>query len=204
MIGIINYGIGNIGSIYNIIKRAGGIPIVIENGNELKKLKINKLILPGVGSFGVAMSMLKKGNWIKELEKYISKPENFLLGICLGMQLLFEKSDEGGSDGLGLMKGYVRMFNFPNKMYKIPHMGWNIVKPIRESSLFTLNEKDLRFYHVHSYHVVCDDNSIITAITNYGYDFTSAIQYENILGVQFHPEKSHRFGIALMRKFIEL
>ena len=203
-IGIINYGSGNLGSVYNIIKRIGGIPIVINNIKELKNIDINKLMLPCVGSFDHAMSLLKSGDWVDELNKFIKKPGNNLLGICLGMQLMFDGSDEGRLPGLGWIKGKVKKFTFNGNKIKVPHMGWNIIHPRNNNKLFDLNNDEKRFYFVHSYYANCVDKNDVAATCNYGFDFTCAIEKNNIMGVQFHPEKSHRFGMALMKKFTEL
>ena len=129
------------------------------------------------------------------------------LGICLGMQMLFEKSEEGELAGLGWIKGKVKRFDFTEgslNALKIPHMGWNVVYPAKDNALLPSDEQELRYYFVHSYHVVCDDPCDVLAYSHYGYDFTCAVQHDNIYGAQFHPEKSHRFGMALIKNFIEL
>jgi imidazole glycerol-phosphate synthase subunit HisH len=204
MIGIIDYGVGNILSVANMVKKVGGIPIIIKNHNELNTLKPNKIILPGVGSFDASVLLLHDGGWVKELNKFIEQPKNKLLGICLGMQLMFEGSDEGSLSGLGWIKGKVKKFIFNGNKIKVPHMGWNIIHPRKNNKLFDLNNEEKRFYFVHSYYANCVDKNDVTATCNYGFDFTCAIEKNNIMGVQFHPEKSHRFGMALMKKFLEL
>ena len=204
MIAIIDFGVSNVSSVANMIKKVGGESTIVNDHDELKNIGTNKIILPGVGSFDVAVSLLHDGGWINELNKFIEQPKNKLLGICLGMQLLFEGSEEGKLPGLGWITGNVKKFNFNNNKLKVPHMGWNIVKASDNSRLFESDELEKRFYFVHSYYANCVDENDIAATCNYGFDFTCAIEKNNILGVQFHPEKSHRFGMELMKKFIEL
>ena len=204
MIAIIDFGVSNVASVANMIKKVGSNSIIIKNHNDIKNNEITKLILPGVGSYDSAMTLLNEGGWIDELNSFVKNPGNILFGICLGMQLLLRKSEEGKLPGLGLIQGSVKKFVFSESKYKIPHMGWNIVNPKNKNKLFDNMSKELRFYFVHSYYVNCDNQKDISATCHYGIDFTCAIEKDNILGVQFHPEKSHRFGMELMKKFIEL
>jgi imidazole glycerol-phosphate synthase subunit HisH len=199
-ISIIDYGVGNIGSISNIIKKLGGLSEVLADPDELTNSK--KIILPGVGSYDVGMRALNSSGFSKSILKAVENGAT-ILGICLGMQLLFEYSEEGHEKGLGLIEGQVKKFKSGDIKIKVPHMGWNIVTPTIDSPLFKSSDEELRYYHVHSYHVICDEK-YITAVTNYGYQFPSAVQSSNIYGVQFHPEKSHRFGFQLMTRFISL
>ena len=198
---IIDCGIGNAGSIFNIIKKVGGHSRIIKSVEEYQGEE--KLILPGVGSFNSGVNALTERGFDKFLRLKADEGK-MIFGICLGMQLLFEKSEEGPGKGLGLIKGKIVSFKFADRHLKVPHMGWNIVRPLKNSALFNMNQDEQRFYHVHSYHAVCDNDSDIIATTYYGYSFPSAVQHGRVLGVQFHPEKSHRFGMNLIKKIIDL
>jgi glutamine amidotransferase len=202
MIVIIDYKTGNIGSLSNMLKKIGAEAIVSSNPSDIEKA--DKLILPGVGAFDVGMKNLKDSGLIPLLEDRVLNKKTPILGICLGMQLLAEKSEEGSLNGLSWIKGEVKRFKFDNSDLKIPHMGWNVVKPLKEDSLFSGMKDELRFYFVHSYHFVAKDKDSVLATTNYGYDFTSVVAQENIFGVQFHPEKSHKFGMRLLDNFTKL
>lgn len=199
MILVVDYGAGNIGSVLNMIKKAGGQAMTSSEPADI--LSADKIVLPGVGSFDNAMEKLAKLNLVDPLrEKALSGTP--LLGICLGMQLLASRSEEGTSQGLDLIPGEVRRFKQTNDNLKVPHMGWNVVKPSKESILTEYLEESARFYFVHSYHFDCAKKSHELFHTHYGYQFTSGVQYDNIMGVQFHPEKSHRFGMQLFKNFI--
>ena len=195
---------GNTASILNMLRRVGGDAVITSAYQQIQKA--DALILPGVGAFDNAMQKLNAtglGNLIKHcvVEKQIP-----LLGICLGMQLLFDKSEEGKLPGLGLVPGVVERFNFTEsgqQKLKIPHMGWNIAHARNESLVFKNFLQNPRFYFVHSYHAVCRDHEHIAATCDYGYPFTCAIQKNNIYAVQFHPEKSHKFGVQLFKNFLE-
>lgn len=200
---IVDYGIGNIGSILNMLNR---IEVQANFTTRISDIEMaNRIILPGVGAFDSGMKQLRKSGLIPALEKRVLEDKVPVLGICLGMQLLFEKSEEGNENGLGWLKGCCVKFKFPNedKKLKVPHIGWNNVKPMRAGSLFRELTADPRFYFVHSYHVVCSDNDDVLGKTDYSYDFASAVQNKNIYGVQFHPEKSHRYGMLLLKNFME-
>lgn len=201
MIGIINYGLGNLQSIQNIITYVGGESCIINSPDEIKGF--SKLILPGVGSFDHGMDGLSKGNWIVPLNNYV-KQGKIILGICLGMQLMCDSSEEGTREGLKWIQGSVQKIEFgPERNFKIPHMGWNNLIIKTDSDLFNM-EDDSRFYFVHSYHVVCDQSSVITSSVNYGFEITTSFQKANIYGVQFHPEKSHKFGKEFFKRFIAI
>lgn len=203
MITIIDYKMGNFGSIQNMLTKIGEKSILTNDIKDIEKAK--KIILPGVGSFDNAMNNLNSLNLI-DIIKHKAKDEKIpILGICLGMHLLSEKSEEGILNGLNIIQGLVKKFNFKDqvKKYKIPHMGWNQVKKIKSSPLTDNLAEDSGFYFVHSYHFVCSRETDILLTTDYGYEFASAVEYENILGVQFHPEKSHRFGMQLLKNFVE-
>jgi len=202
MIVIIDFGMGNLGSIKNMLEKIGTKVIISSKSKDIEKA--DKLILPGVGAFDNAMNNLQKLNLIPILNKKVLEDKIPILGICLGMQLLMEKSEEGKLKGLRWIKGEVIKFKFKGNSLKTPHMGWNTLKILDKKSLFANNSKEVRFYFVHSYHVVCKNKENILATTNYGYDFTSAVHKGNIYGTQFHPEKSHKFGLKLLKNFIEL
>jgi len=201
MIAIVNYGLGNLGSIQNMLKRIGADSIITSDIVEIKKA--NKIILPGVGAFDTGMKNLKDFGLFDILNEKVLIEKVPVLGICLGMQLLADGSEEGNSLGLGWVKGYCKRFNFGNtSSLKVPNMGWSnllIKKPTR-----LIDEiEDQRYYFVHSYYVRCGNSEDILAESTYGIKFTCAVEKDNILGVQFHPEKSHKFGMNLLNNFIE-
>jgi len=198
---IIDYDLGNIASVLNMIRYIGGEARISASPDEIKSA--DKLILPGVGSFDAGMTNLKERRLDKAILDSIKIRKAMILGICLGMQLLMESSQEGTLPGLALVPGKVKKFQVLNQGLRIPHMGWNIVKPKGSSILFQPDQPEQRFYFVHSYYADCSNEQDISATTNYGFPFTSAFEHERILGVQFHPEKSHKYGMELLRKFIE-
>ncbi|MBI5403565.1 MAG: imidazole glycerol phosphate synthase subunit HisH [Ignavibacteriae bacterium] len=203
MIVIINYGMGNVGSIRNMIRKFTKDVII---SSEIKDIEnAEKLILPGVGSFDAGMKNLHHLNIIDLLNRRVLEDKIPVLGICLGMQLLSSRSEEGTQEGLNWISGETIKFRFKenNNNLKIPHMGWNYVKKIRESELLENMYSESRFYFVHSYHVVCENEEDVILKTLYGIEFTSALQRNNIFGVQFHPEKSHKYGLQLLKNFIE-
>jgi glutamine amidotransferase len=200
MIKIIDYGMGNVGSIGNMLLRLGGRFQIVDNPEGLRGASL--VILPGVGSFDNAMSKLRVLGFVSAVEDYLQIENVKLLGICLGMQLLFEKSEEGAEEGLKLIPGEVIKFFPTSDNVKIPHMGWNHVKQVRNGTLLDGVLEDSRFYFVHSYHVACNDQWVIGK-TAHGYTFPSVVCKGNVYGVQFHPEKSHRYGLALLRSFVE-
>ncbi len=203
MVAIIDYGIGNTGSICKMIEKLGFEANVTKNETEIRKAV--SIILPGVGSFDNAAKKLRDTGLISTLSELALEHNKPFLGICLGMQLLFKSSEEGVDNGLGWIDGKVIKFD-QSKMpsEKIPHMGWNTVTCNSRSPLFKNFNSEIRFYFTHSFHVSGVKESEIIGTTNYGYDFTCAVQRNNIYGVQFHPEKSHRFGLQLMHKFLEI
>lgn len=200
---IIDYKIGNIGSIINMFKKIGVEAKLSSNKDEI--FNAEKLILPGVGSFDNGMKNLRESGLIEVLNNKVLKDNTPLLGICLGMQLLMESSEEGKERGLGWIDGEVKKFCFgENKdKLKVPHMGWNTVVPTNKETLYKGFDEENRFYFVHSYHVVCKNKENILGTSHFGYDFTSSIYKNNIFGVQFHPEKSHKFGMQLLKNFAE-
>lgn len=196
MIGIINYGMGNIGSISNMLRKIGFESKIISDPKLIHEA--NGIILPGVGSFDNAMDKLNNEGWVDEINLFVSHDKPFL-GICLGMQLLGSKSQEGFKVGLNLIPGEIVKFPI-KKDFKIPHMGWNSVKTSNTILFKGLNDLN-KFYFVHTYHFVPSNDEHILSKTDYFIDFVSSIRKKNIFGVQFHPEKSHRFGMKLLENF---
>jgi imidazole glycerol-phosphate synthase subunit HisH len=202
MITIIDYGMGNLGSVFNMFKKIGVVSKITSDLEEIKSAK--KLLLPGVGSFDKAMEKINFSG-IKELLDYkVLTEETPILGICLGMQLLTNSSEEGIEKGLGYINASAKKFSFQDKKMKVPHMGWNLVNKSTKSKLTESFIEESRFYFVHSYYVEVEnkENSILK--TKYGLEFDSAIQNENVYGAQFHPEKSHKFGMKLFENFSKI
>ncbi|HEX6225601.1 MAG TPA: imidazole glycerol phosphate synthase subunit HisH [Chryseolinea sp.] len=200
MIQIINYGLGNLGSVQNMLKRINVTSVVVKSPKDLVP---DKIILPGVGSFDTGMQNLLNDGWIEALNEKVYKDKVPVLGICLGMQLMTKRSEEGTLGGLGWIDAEV--LRFPSSDLKIPHMGWNIVRPSADdSSILKSDKEELRFYFVHSYFVRVKNRSDQLGSTHYGRDFTSVFRRENVYGVQFHPEKSHKFGMTLFKNFAAL
>lgn len=202
MIVIIDYGMGNLGSIYNMLKKIGIKSCVSSNEEIIRNAE--KLILPGVGSFDMGMNNLHNLGLIPVLEEKVLVEKVPILGICLGMQLFTKKSDEGNVSGLGWVEAETVKFNFCNNSLKLPHMGWNTVKIIDDKYLFKNMYECSKFYFVHTYHVQCRDIKLVQSMTEYGYEFVSSIKHNNIMGTQFHPEKSHKYGMLLLKNFAEL
>jgi imidazole glycerol-phosphate synthase subunit HisH len=203
MIVIIDYGVGNVHSILNMFKKIGVDAKLSENPEEL--LSADKVILPGVGSFDYGMKQLKDTGYYDYVLKYVNEVKKPLLGICLGMQMLGISSEEGVEPGLGLIPFKNVKFKFEDSKLKVPHMGWNIVKSTKPNEKFSENfTDDFRFYFVHSYYAVCENDDNILLTCDYSSVFSAAVQKDNIYGVQFHPEKSHKFGMLLLKNFSEL
>lgn len=203
MITIIDYKTGNLGSIQNILKKAGEESLITSDKSLITAA--TKLMLPGVGSFDTGMKNLHDLDLIGVLHKKVKEEKIPVLGICLGMQLMTESSEEGKFPGLGWIRGSVKKFRpSDTEHYKVPHMGWNFIKNQKESRLFRDMFPQARFYFVHSYYFDAEDKNDILTSTTYESDFTSSFEHENILGVQFHPEKSHKFGMKLLKNYIEL
>ena len=202
MIVVVDYEAGNIASVLNMIRKAGGEAKLSGDPAEVETAK--RLVLPGVGAFDHGMAMLRE----KGLVEPIIAAANSgipLMGICLGMQLLGESSEEGQTAGLGLLPATFRRFRFDKESkLRIPHVGWNTVRIEQDNPMLDESEGKNRFYFVHSFHAECADSDIVLATCDYGYEFPAAIGRENIFGFQFHAEKSHRFGLQLFRRFLEL
>ncbi|MEK8022815.1 MAG: imidazole glycerol phosphate synthase subunit HisH [Candidatus Hydrogenedentota bacterium] len=198
MITILDIGMGNIGSIVNMFRRLGRDATVASDPGGISGA--TRIILPGVGAFDEAMQALERGGWIAPLEHAVRDRGIPILGICLGFQILGRSSEEGVLPGLGWLEAKTRKLDaFPG--LKIPHMGWNAVTPPRPSPLSRHLDPDARFYFVHSYHVVADRDEDVIFRTTHGQSFVSGMQRGHIMGVQFHPEKSRKFGMALLRDF---
>ncbi len=203
MIGILDYGIGNIGSIKNMLHKTGERNVLF-----LKKPSdfdaVDKIILPGVGSFDRGMELLDESGLREALDENVLEKRKPVLGICLGMQMLGKASEEGCKPGLAYMDFYCKRFSFSDPTIKIPHMGWDHVEINKPESclLYEIKEKP-RFYFVHSYHAVCADETDVLLSCDYGYKFAAAVQRDNVYGTQFHPEKSHIFGLTLLKNFVE-
>lgn len=201
MIVIINYGMGNLHSVFSQCRRLGYTPEISSKPEIISKA--DKLILPGVGHYKKGMEKIHSYNLFELLNDKVLNQKTPILGICLGMQLFCDESEEGDSKGLGWINAKVLKFNFKNKKkYKVPHMGWNNIE-LKKNNLLTegINEFD-EFYFVHSYHVVSKTANIIVASTNYCENFVSIIIQDNIYGTQFHPEKSHQSGLKVLKNFL--
>ena len=202
-IAVIDYNMGNLSSVKNAFFKLGKNVDIIKEPEDL--VKYDKIVLPGVGAFGDAMSHLRENEMDLSIKEF-AKSGKPLLGICLGMQLLFDRSEEFGSHiGLCLVPGDIKYFDsskFPKRL-KVPHMGWNKLFVQKNSPLFKGLEESFYLYFVHSYHAVCDEKYVIGK-TLYGYEFASAVQNKNIYGLQPHPEKSHTDGLKIVENFIKL
>jgi glutamine amidotransferase len=201
---VVDYRMGNIGSIANMIAKVGGHAEVSSDAASLRRAK--KLILPGVGHFDRGMANLRELGLAPVLNEMVLERRVPVLGICLGMQLMCRSSHEGELPGLGWIDAEVqRLDAAAHPGVKVPHMGWNVAKAVRESPLLDVAPSEpQRFYFVHSYFVACADPADVLAVTNYDGEFCSAFLRDNVCGVQFHPEKSHAFGMDLFRRFLEL
>lgn len=204
MIVIVDYGMGNLGSILNMLNKVGAEAAISSDVTTIETAE--KIILPGVGAFDTGMQRLADRQLLDVLNHKAIDEKTLILGVCLGMQLLTKMSEEGRRPGLGWIDAETIRFRLDPKLanLKVPHMGWNTVEIKRPVSLFQGLSKNPRFYFVHSYHVVCNQTQDILTTTHHGYSFASSIQQDNILGVQFHPEKSHRFGMKLLRNFARM
>lgn len=203
MITLVNYGLGNIQAFANIYKRLN-IPVqVVQTSEELAGAQ--KIILPGVGAFDWAMSRLEESGMRATLEDLVLNRKRPVLGICVGMQMMAQRSEEGELPGLGWIDAEVKRFDetsFSQKT-RLPHMGWNDVSPVATKSLFSGIDSS-RFYFLHSYYFVPANQADVLATTDYNGPFTSAVQVGHVFGVQFHPEKSHQWGVQLLKNFAEL
>ena len=206
-ISIIDYGCGNIGSVVNMLKHIGVPAKLISQASDIEKAE--KLILPGVGKWDAGVRSLHNTGVLAALEARVKIDKIPILGICLGMQLLLDSSEEGTLPGLGWIGGSVRAFNFsdldsPSRTLAVPHMGWNAVTAAKKSRLTESFDEKSKFYFVHSYYADVTNSADILVQSQYGHAFTSGVQKENIYGLQFHPEKSHKHGMNVMKSFAEI
>jgi glutamine amidotransferase len=203
MITIINYGMGNLGSVQNMFRRIGVESEI--TGDPAEIARAEKLLLPGVGAFDAAMEKINDSGLREVLDKKVLEEKIPTLGICLGMQLLTKSSDEGILPGLGWLQAKSLKFRFEEGSgLKIPHMGWNRVFVKKESPLIKDLPEEPRFYFVHSYYIACENEEDVLTTTPYGIDFHSIVQRGNVYGAQFHPEKSHKYGMKLLENFARL
>lgn len=207
-VSIIDYGVGNIQSVANMLRRAGVEVRYARTPDEV--LSASRLILPGVGAFDTCKRALKRVAGLEEaIVRYVATGRPFL-GICVGMQLLAGESEEGKLGGLNIISGRVRKFpvasnNGTAPSLKVPHMAWSSVQTAGDNALFSQGLADLnRFYFVHSYYFEASDSADVSAWCNYGFNFAASVRRGNVYGVQFHPEKSHRFGLQLLKNFAEI
>lgn len=202
MITIVNYGMGNLGSIKNMLKKIGVESQITADPAQI--LAASKLVLPGVGAFDAGMRSLNESGMVPALHEQVLRRRTPVLGICLGMQLMTTRSDEGTLTGLGWIDAdTVRFPESPDRAIKVPHMGWNLVKPAKASALLEGVPADARFYFVHSYLVRCRERTDVLMTAEHGVCFDAGFERDNVMGVQFHPEKSHRFGMWLLKNFVE-
>lgn len=199
---IIDYGMGNVGSVKNALTFLGKESVISSDPRDLESA--SHLILPGVGAFADGIKNLAGSGLLPTLESEVLIKKKPILGLCLGMQLFAGEGEEGGlHKGLGWIKGRVQRFKVDEKLYKVPHVGWNDIYPSDRAILF-LGVKRPIFYFVHSYHLVPEDKSIISAEAEYGQRFVAAIEKDNIFGLQFHPEKSQSEGLRVLENFLKL
>ena len=201
MIGIIDYGLGNIKAISNIYNKLKIKNFIIKKPEDFEQAE--RLILPGVGAFDSAIRNLKERNIFEKINYSVLKKKKKFLGICVGMQTFAKLSEEGELDGLDWIPGNVKKFIY-NDNFRLPHMGWNSIKKVKENLLFKDIDNLEYFYFCHSYYFDTRDNNNIITETNYNNNFASSINFNNIYGIQFHPEKSHDNGIKILKNFSEL
>ena len=199
-VAVIDYGMGNLASVRRALEEAGASVSIVGDPDAIGDA--SHIVLPGVGAFKDAMSRLDAAAWPERLTRAVQMEGIPLLGICLGMQLLARSSAEGSEPGLGWIAADVRRIVVPEASgLKVPHIGWMQTRPIRRTSLFDLDQAPERFYFDHSFHMLCDHADDVSAVIDYGFELCCAVEKHHIVGVQFHPEKSHRFGMRLLRQF---
>ena len=202
MIVIIDYGMGNLRSVQKAFERIRIPATISSNPQEIQTA--DKLVLPGVGHFEQGITNLKNKGLFDLLNEVVINKKKQILGICLGMQLMTEFSEEGNCDGFGWLKARTQRFSFKTNGLKIPHMGWNNLSIKNSITLYKDITADNFFYFVHSYYISCESEQNILAETNYGNKFVSSFQKENIFGCQFHPEKSHDSGLQILKNFVQI
>lgn len=202
MIVIVNYGVGNLQSVERMVRKAGAVCNLTDDPNAIRAA--DKVILPGVGNFGHCASMFRASPSFEAVNWFALEAKRPILGICVGAQMLGRSSEEAeGAQGLGWLEMECRRFA-TDLGERIPRMGWGQIEPTRSTPLLPDLDEDSRFYFVHSYFMQCDEPSIVLATTDYGGPYTCAVNKDNIFGVQFHPEKSLRHGLGVMRAFAAL
>jgi glutamine amidotransferase len=201
VIGIIDYGSGNVAAITRVYKNLNIPTLNITKPDQL--VDVDRIILPGVGAFDYTMSLLRASGFKSVLEEHVVNQQKPILGICVGLQIMGSESDEGREEGFGWISGKVKKFSADkiNSKPKLPHMGWNTVTDLHGHPLLSGIEHDLGFYFIHSYYMNCENNENVLTTTEYGVTFSSSIYKNNIFGVQFHPEKSHKNGILVFKNF---
>ena len=203
MISILSIGIGNKRSVLNMFSKLGVKAQYVSTPEQVRGS--SKLIIPGVGNFGAGMKLLSESGLDYAIKDQVSVRGIPVLGICLGMQLLCKCSEEGATKGLGLIDAKVVRFRFSRENeQRVPHIGWNIVTTVRDNTLLPYKQEEQRYYFAHSYHVQLNNSLELTGVFEYGGRHTASFQADNIFGVQFHPEKSHRFGMGLLEAFARL
>ena len=203
MIVIVDHGMGNLGSVHNMLRKIGADGIRSADPETIRRA--DKIILAGIGAFDGAVARLAELGLVDALNEAVLERRVPTLGVCLGMQLMARSSEEGSQAGLGWLDADVQRFDFaPGDRLPVPHMGWEEIRPTRSSPLFGDDSEAPRFYFSHAYHLVCHDPADIAATATYGYPFAAAVHRGNILGTQFHPEKSHVFGFKVYRRFAAL
>jgi glutamine amidotransferase len=201
-VAIVNYGMGNLGSVHRALEDLGAHPFIADHPAAL--FEANRVVLPGVGAFAEGMERLRAGGWVEAIHRQVKEMGKPLLGICLGMQMLAERGDEGGgADGLGLVRGQVRRLDALGCGLRIPHMGWNDVTHAEADPLFAHVAQGTDFYFVHSYAVDGSAPGEVSATVTYGAPVAAAVRAGVVFGVQFHPEKSSRAGRQLLRNFLD-
>ena len=202
MIAIIDYGMGNLRSVANMLKKLGHKATITSDPKIVTQS--DKIILPGIGAFKQGMENLNRMNFLPLLNDLVLNKRKKILGICLGMQLMTKWSEEGDSEGFGWFDAKTVKFRLDPTKYKVPHMGWNSIKLKRNSPLFANCPDNLRFYFVHSYYVDNNNEEDVIATAFHGIEFTASMGRENIFATQFHPEKSHKFGMCVLNNFASL
>jgi len=204
MIAIIDYGLGNVKAFANVYKKLNIPAVIVKRAQDLENAA--KVILPGVGAFDYAMQRLEKSGMRQMLDELVLRRSVPVLGVCVGMQMLACSSEEGRLPGLGWIDGEVKRFDpaFLKQSLAVPHMGWNNIKPVKINGLLQGLDLDARFYFLHSYYFHSHKRDDVIAVTDYGGEFDCAVNAGNVFGVQFHPEKSHQWGIRLLENFAKV
>lgn len=203
-IAVVDYGVNNIGSVINMLRRLEVDAVPARSEGDLDG--VSGIVLPGIGAFDAGVTNLRNAGLFDAIKQRVTEQRLPVLGICLGMQLLSQGSEEGKLEGLGLIRAYARRLPSSAGMtrLKVPHMGWNETVCIDRKLFASFEDSAARFYYVHSYHVVCDDEADVAARCLYGIEFTAALRRGHIFGTQFHPEKSHRFGMRVLSNFVSV